>query len=125
MYMDNVQYWGKAQPATSKKSASFEDRLSDIVVRVEKSGWTDEDKEALYAKISEYLRDVALPVITKYMPANELHALASSSSKVTIDTYIEFMKKPYSNPEMYKELYKELQSVLDDVDTALSKGGIL
>jgi len=109
----------------TKPSGKFEDRLANIVVQVEKSGWTDEDKEALYAKISEYLHGVVLPVVLKYTPNAELHDLANNPAKVTIESFIELMKKPFSDPKMFEELNSTVHSVLDDVDTALSKGGIV
>lgn len=122
--MDNVTYWGKAQPAKAATKPSFEDRLSAIVLRVEKSGWSDEDKEALYARISEYLHAIVLPVVLKYTSADELKALASVSPKEHIDAFVHVMQKPFGNPEMYAELKETMDVVLDDVETALSKGGI-
>lgn len=110
---------------TQSGQKPFETRLTDIVVRIEKSGWTDEDKEALYAKISEYLHSVVLPVVLKYTPADELKDLAGNPAKVTVDSFITLMRKPFNNPEMYEDLNTTVQSVLDDVETALSKGGIV
>ncbi len=104
---------------------SVEERLTDIVIRVEKSGWTDEDKEAMYAKISEYLHTSALPVLLKHIPAEEVKAAASDVSKATIENYVELMKKPLSDPKLYEEVNAEFQTLLDDVETALSKGGIV
>lgn len=106
------------------KQATFEDRLTDIVVQIEKSGWTDEDKNALYAKISEYLHSVVLPVMLKYTPVDDLKDLATNPAKDTVEAFVEVMKKPLSDPKMAEELNATVQSVLDDVETALSKGGI-
>ena len=106
------------------KNQSFEDRLTDIVVKIEKSGWTDEDKEAMYAKISEYLHSVVMPVLLKYTPADELKDLATNPAKDTVEAFVEVMKKPLSDPKMAEELNATVHSVLDDVETALSKGGI-
>lgn len=106
------------------KQAKFEDRLTDIVVQIEKSGWTDEDKNALYAKISEYLHSIVLPVILKYTPVSELKDLAASPAKDTVASFVEVMKKPLSDPKMAEELNATIHDVLDDVETALSKGGI-
>lgn len=102
---------------------SFEDRLTDIVVRIEKSGWTDEDKEALYAKISEYLHSVVLPVVLKHTPNAEFRAL-TSNPKATVDEFVSLLKTPYSDPSMYEELNSTMHEVLDDVETALVKGGV-
>ncbi len=106
------------------KQATFEDRLTDIVVKIEKSGWTDEDKNALYAKISEYLHSVVFPVILKYTPVAQLKEVAGDSSKDAVDAFVELMKTPLSDPKMAEELNTTIHSVLDDVETALSKGGI-
>ncbi len=106
------------------KQAKFEDRLTDIVVKIEKSGWTDEDKNALYAKISEYLHSVVLPVLLKYTPVADLKELASNPAKDTVESFIALMKKPLSDPKMSEELNATIHGVLDDVETALSKGGI-
>lgn len=103
---------------------SFESRLTDIVVKIEKSGWTDEDKEAMYAKISEYLHESVLPIILQHAPSEEVKAMAADASKATVDSYIELMKKPLSDPKLYEELNTATQEVLDDIETALSKGGI-
>lgn len=107
---------------TTTGQKPFEERLSDIVIRVEKSGWPDEDKEALYAKISEYLHSVVLPVVLKYTPGDELKGLVG---KATVDSFVALMKKPLTDPNMYKELNSTAHEVLDDVEIALSKGGIL
>ena len=104
-------------------SKSFEARFTDIVVRIEKSGWTDEDKEALYAKISEYLHSVVLPVVLTYTPNAELHALADNP-KASVDEFVVLMKQPFSDPNMFEELNTTVHSVLDDVETALEKGGV-
>lgn len=106
------------------KQANFEDRLTDIVVKIEKSGWTDEGKNALYAKISEYLHSVVLPVLLKFTPVDELKDLANNPAKDTVDAFVEVMKKPLSSPKMAEELNATIHGVLDDVETALSKGGI-
>jgi len=108
----------------NKPTANFEDRLTSIVMRVEKSGWTDEDKEEMYAKISEYLYSIVLPVVLKYTPDAQLKEMAASPSKVTIDAFIDLLRQPLSNPTMYDELNKTVHSVLDDVETALQKGGV-
>lgn len=106
------------------KIKPFEERLTDIVVAIEKSGWTDADKEALYAKISEYLHSIVLPIILKYTPQAELTSLSNDPSKVTIESFLELMKKPFTDPKMYEELNTTVHEVLEDVETALSKGGI-
>jgi hypothetical protein len=116
--------WGSASPMNSKTKKPFEERLSDIVVRIEKSGWTDEDKNALYAKISEYLHGVIAPVVLKYTPQDELMALSDKADKVSIDEFITLMKKPFSNPRIADDLNATVQAVLDDVEVSLEKGGI-
>lgn len=110
---------------TKSSEKPFEERLTDMVIRIEKSGWTDEDKEALYAKISEYLHSVVLPVVLQFTPPEELKDLANTPGKASVDAFVELLKKPLTNPAMYEELNKTVQSVLDDVETALSKGGIV
>ena len=115
---------GYSEASMNTKNATFEDRLTDIVVQIEKSGWTDEDKNALYAKISEYLHSVVMPVLLKYTPADELKDLATNPAKDTVEAFVEVMKKPLSDPKMAEELNATVHSVLDDVETALSKGGI-
>ena len=109
----------------NKPTANFEDRLTSIVMRVEKSGWTDEDKEAMYAQISEYLHSIVLPIVLKYTPEAELKTLANDGSKVSIDAFVDLLRQPYSNPKMYEELNETIKIVLDDIESALSKGGIV
>ena len=108
----------------NKPTANFEDRLTSIVLRVEKSGWTDEDKEAMYAKISEYLYSIVRPIVLKYTPDAELKEMAAAPSKVTIDAFVDLLRQPLTNPKMYEELNETIHSVLDDVETALQKGGV-
>jgi hypothetical protein len=103
----------------------FEDRLEAIIRKVEESGWPDADKEVLYAQISQYLRSVILPIIVKYTPEAELKALSADTSKVSVDAFVALMKQPFGNPKMYEELNAMFHTVLDDVDTALTKGGIV
>ncbi len=108
----------------NKPTANFEDRLTQIVVRIEKSGWSDEDKNAMYVAISEYLHNIVLPVVLKYTPEAELKSMADSPSKVSVDSFIDLMRQPLTDPKMYEELNSTVHTVLDDVETALEKGGV-
>ena len=50
----------------------MEDKLTQLVTRVERSNLTDAEKEELYAAISEGLHATVLPVLVKYMPADQV-----------------------------------------------------
>lgn len=108
----------------NKPKAALDDRLTSVVMRVEKSGWTDEDKEAMYAAISEYLHDIVLPIVLKYTEGAELKQMAGDPSKVSVDAFIDLLRQPLTDPKMYEELNNTAQSVLDDVEAALAEGGI-
>lgn len=109
----------------TKDKTNVEERLEVIIQKVEKSGWPDTDKEAFYAKMSEYLRSVVLPVVLNYAPETELQAMVGDKNKQTVDAYVSLLQQSFSNPKMFADLNSAFHSVLNDVDAALAKGGIV
>lgn len=111
--------------SSSAVETSIEDRLIDIVGQIETSKLSNDDKEELYGAISRSLHSIVLPILLKYVSAEELKDLTANPTKVTVESYIELMKPALTNVEAFKELQLVSNDVLNDVETALQKGGIV
>ncbi len=106
------------------KKNDLEKRLTDIVIRIEKSGLSVQDKEEIYAQISLNLHQIVLPVLMKYISKEELNDLDKNPSKVSVETFTHLMKQPFSDARVYEEVNMLANAVLDDVEKGLSEGGM-
>lgn len=108
----------------AQKSDDIEKRLTDIVIRVEKSGISNADKEELYAQISANLHHAVYPILMRYVSQEELSELDHNPSTVSIESFKHLMAKPMQDARFYMDANPVLNSVLDVVETGLSKGGM-
>lgn len=103
----------------------MEDKLKTIVTKIEQSSLSNDDKEALYAQISESLHNVVVPVLLKYIPKEQLDSLANNPPKDMVAAFVVLIKNAIQDGKALKEVSDLVDEVLIDVETALQKGGIV
>lgn len=103
----------------------MEEKLRAIVVKIEQSSLSNEDKEALYQQISESLHSVVVPVLLKYIPKEQLDALNTTPPKDLAAGFVELIKNSIQDGKVLKDIADLVDEVLVDVETALVKGGVV
>lgn len=112
-------------PQIEGKEPDMEERLKAIVTRIEQSKLSEADKAELYATISEGLQATVWPVLLKYMPKEELEFLsADPKGRVTVESYAKLIEDTIKDGEALKEIDGLMNSVLSEVDTALTEEGV-
>jgi RNA-binding protein YhbY len=107
------------------KGVGMEEKLRAIVTKIEVSSLKDEDKEALYATISEGLQATVWPVLLKYMPKEQLQYLADDpKSRVTVESYAKLIEDTIKDGVALKEIEGLMNKVLEEVEKALAQEGI-
>lgn len=101
----------------------MEDKLLKLVQRIEASTLAVEDKNSLYQKISEGLRQIVWPILASNMPADQLETLAAASGKASVEAYATFINDTL-NDEALSEVDMAVKQVLSDIDSALTQGGV-
>ena len=99
----------------------MEQKLKNIVARVQASALPNEVKADLYVAIQEGLRQVAMPILLKHMPEGELTDLAAHPEKVSVDAYIDFLSKTVKDGQVLIEIEAALIDVLAKVEERLKK----
>ncbi len=100
----------------------MEDKLRAIVTRIETSSLSDDDKNELYATISEGLQATVWPVLLKFMPKDQLEFLAADpKSRVTVESYAKFIEDTIKDGEALIEIETLMNGVLSEVDKALDE----
>lgn len=100
----------------------MEEKLKEIVTRIEKSTLSEDDKAELYATISEGLQATVWPVLLKYMPKEELEFLSQDpKSRVTVESYAKLIEDTIKDGEALKEIEGLMNEVLGEVDKALAE----
>jgi hypothetical protein len=107
-----------------ERSNDMEAKLKAIVERIEKSKLSETDKGELYATISEGLQATVWPILLKYMPKEQLEALAADTSKVTVESYGKLIEDSIKDGEALKEIEGLMNDVLNEVDAALKGEGV-
>ena len=103
----------------------MEEKLKSIVERIEKSQLSDAEKNELYVIISEGLQSTVWPIMVKYMPQEDLEYLAADpKTRVTVESYAKLIGDAVKNGEALKEIEGAADSVLDNVEKALSDENI-
>ena len=102
----------------------MEDKLRQIVTKIEASKLPDNDKEELYATISEGLQATVWPILLKYMPKEELKDLADNPSKVTVESYAKLIEDTIKDGQALKEIDGLMNDVLSEVEKALAQEGL-
>lgn len=102
----------------------MEDKLTQLVTRIERSNLTDPEKEELYAAISEGLHATVLPVLVKYMPPDQVTEVTDHPEILTVDRYIKLVSDAVANTEAMPEIASAMDGLLNHLDGLLSKEGI-
>lgn len=103
----------------------MEDKLTEIVTRIEQSKLTQEEKDELYVTISEGLQMTVWPVLLKYMPKDQLEYLsADPKGRVTVESYSKLITDTIKDGKALKEIDDLMNDVLHDVENALTEEGI-
>lgn len=103
----------------------MEEKLREIVLKIEQSKLSNDDKEALYAQISQSLHSVVVPVLLNHIPKDQLDALATKLPKDMVAAFIDVIKNSIHDGVVFKEISDLIDEILTDVETALQKGGIV
>ncbi len=103
----------------------MEEKLRALVEKIERSSLSNEDKEALYAQMSESLHSVVVPVLLKYVPKEKLDALANNPPQDMAAAYVDLVKNSIQDGKALQEVSFLVNDVLVDVETGLAKGGIV
>lgn len=100
----------------------MEDKLRAIVTRIEASSLLDDDKNELYATISEGLQATVWPVLLKFMPKDQLEFLAADpKGRVTVESYAKLIEDTIKDGAALKEIDGLMNEVLSEVDKALDE----
>jgi hypothetical protein len=103
----------------------MEEKLKSIVTRIEQSSLSQEEKDELYATISEGLQLTVWPVLLKHMPKDQLDYLAADpKGRVTVESYGKLITDSIKDGEALKEIDAQMNEVLTEVDNALTEEGI-
>lgn len=102
----------------------MEDKLRQIVTKIEASKLPENDKEELYVTISEGLQATVWPVLLKFMPKEELADLANNPSKITVESYAKLIEDTVKDGQALKQIDGLMNEVLVEVEKALAQEGI-
>ena len=102
----------------------MEDKLTQLVTRVERSNLTDAEKEELYGAISEVLHATVLPVLVKFMPPDQVTEVTDHPETLTVDRYVALVSDAVVNKEAMPKIAKAMDGLLSHIDGLLSKEGI-
>ena len=102
----------------------MEDKLTQLVTRVERSNLTDAEKEELYGAISEGLHATVLPVLVKFMPPDQVTEVTDHPETLTVDRYVALVSDAVVNKEAMPKIAKAMDGLLSHIDGLLSKEGI-
>lgn len=102
----------------------MEDKLKQIIVRIENSSLEQPQKEEIYDAVADALRTVVLPTFLKYLPPEQLRDLASNPGKVTIETFGQLISKATKNPAMLEEINQQFEEIINKTEEILTKYGI-
>lgn len=103
----------------------MEDKLRELLAKIESSDLTDEQKDKMLAILVDELQAVVQPVLLNYVDTTKLEALANSEQKVTVESFISFIKEAVSNPAALPDLSAAMEKVLADYETVMKEGGLL
>lgn len=102
----------------------MDDKLKGIITKIEQSNLTDQEKEELYAVISEGLHATVLPVLMKYMPQNEVNDVTNHPDTLTVGRYVQLVSDAVKNEAALPEIAGKMDSLLVEVNMLLAKEGI-
>jgi len=99
---------------------TFDQRLTNIITRIEESSLPDEKKAEVYAEISLGLQKLVWTVLIAYIPEQKLK-YSTAQSHITIDTYCELIDEALKNPDLPKDLYMMTMKSLGEIEILLDQ----
>ncbi|HCM82499.1 MAG: hypothetical protein UV63_C0021G0014 [Microgenomates group bacterium GW2011_GWC1_43_11] len=102
---------------------TFDNLLTNIIIRVQQSSLGDEKKADIYAQISIGLHKLVWSVLISYIPEDKLKKIVAQS-RMTIDQYSNLIDSALRNPNISKELHAITIDSLSEIDAFLTKNGI-
>lgn len=102
----------------------MDDQVKALVTRIELSSLSDKEKEVIYQEIATSLRSVVWPVLIKYAPKESLNDLAQHPSKITVETFNEFIEKTVHDGQALLEIEKLMTSMVAKFNDILTQEGV-
>lgn len=100
----------------------MEQRLDDIITRIEASSLSADEKAQLYAAISGGLQGSVWPVLIKLAPPNEIdEILKETDEKRKVERYNALISGVVDTDSSYAEIEETMNKLLDEVDAALKE----
>lgn len=100
----------------------MEDRLNDIISRIEASSLSDGEKAQLYASISGGLQASVWPVLMKYIPSTDIDTvLAEPDGQKKVELYKTLISQAVDQESTLPEIEETMTKLLDEVDAALKE----
>lgn len=103
----------------------MEDKLRVLLVKIEGSDLTDEQKDKMLGILVDELEAIVQPVLLNYVDPAKLEVLANSEQKVTVESFISLMKEAVANPAALPDLSAAMEQVLVEYETVMKEGGLL
>ena len=108
-----------------KKHSNMDDKLKNIVSRVEKSNLSRLDKDELYRVISRGLRRAALEMLVAHVNREKLNQLADNLvENLTEEAYFDLMRETVSNSPAVPKAMALVDEVMDGVGKVLTDEGL-
>lgn len=102
----------------------MDDLVKQLVTRIEVSALPDNEKETIYQEIATSLRSVVWPVLIKYAPKESLNDLAQHPSKITVETFNDFIEKTVHDGKALNEIESLMKSMIGKFNDVLTQEGI-
>lgn len=100
----------------------MEQRLDDIITRIEASSLSAAEKVQLYTAISGGLQGSVWPVLIKVAPPNEIdEILKETDEKKKVERYNKLISGVVDTDSSYAEIEETMNKLLDEVDAALKE----
>lgn len=104
---------------------SIDQRLRELVGKIETSHLSREEKEDVYASISLGLHAAVWPVLVGHMPEAQLQKLSADSAGVTPEAYAALVRSAVGDPATGDELDSLMQATLSGVEKVLKEKFII
>lgn len=100
----------------------MDEKLTALITRIEQSALSDKAKAQLYTMISAGLQASVWPVLMKYVPAEDLAALAEDpNDKEKVTRYTALIATAVEEGNALDEIETVMNGLIDEVDAALTE----
>lgn len=102
----------------------MEEKLRELVARIEIAPLENSDKDHLYVQVRHALQAAVIPVLVSHLPKDKLRELTHNLSSITLDRYIQFIADTVNADGVMEEIEAAMISVLETIDAALLESGV-